>query len=70
MKEITKQIIEEVKRTIEKVGGTKNLLNKDVVAICEKFCGKDYLSRWNDEICEISTTISNQIDYFKYSKNM
>ena len=71
MKELTKQIRKEVKRVIEEVGGTKNLLNKHINEIREKFLNEDLenRNRWN-YACEVSTTIINQIHYFQYAKGM
>ena len=71
MKELTKEIRKEVKRVIEEVGGTKNLLNKHYNEIREKFLNQNLenRNRWSYST-ELSTTISNQIDYFKYCKGM
>lgn len=68
MKEINKEIRAEVKRKILEVGGTDKLLNKHVTEIIEKFCGKNYI--FNDFVCDVCTTVDNQIYYFRYSKGM
>lgn len=69
MKEITKEIRKEVKRVIEEVGGTANLLNMHVTSITEKFLGKNYIvfDEYKDKIL---TTIHNQIYYFKFRKGL
>lgn len=69
MKELTKQIRKDVKEMIIAVGGTENLTNSDVNRLFEKYC-PDWATNWSDRACKISTTIHNQIDYFKFAKQM
>ena len=70
MKKLTKDIRNDVKKLIEKVGGTDNISNYDRNKLFDKYVSEDEQKRWTDFACEVSTTITNQIDYFKYSKGL
>lgn len=70
MKQITKDIRKDVKELIEKVGGTANIGNRDITKLFHSYVSEEESSRWTDYACEVLTTITNQIDYFKYAKGL
>lgn len=70
MKELTKEIRKDVKELIIKVGGTKNILNQDKNEIIEKYTTELDRKTMSDRMVEVMTTITNQVDYFRYSKGM
>ena len=70
MKELTKQIRNNVKELIEKVGGTKNILNQDKIELIDKYTTEEDRKMFNDKMVEVCTIVDNQIDYFKYRKGM
>lgn len=70
MKELIKEIRKDVKELIIKVGGTKNILNQDKNEIIEKYTTELDRKTMSDRMVEVMTTITNQVDYFRYSKGM
>ena len=70
MKQLTKDIRKDVKTLIDQVGGTANITNKDRNELFEKYACKEKTKAWTDYKCDVSTTITNQIDYFKYAKGL
>lgn len=70
MKELTKQIRNDVKELIGKVGGTSNILNLHKNELTEKYTTERDRKVFSARMAEVMTTINNQIDYFRYSKGM
>lgn len=70
MKELTKEIRKDVKELIEKVGGTKNILNQHIIELKEKYTTEEDRRIFNDKMVQVCTTVDNQINYFRYRKGM
>lgn len=70
MKELTKKIRKEVKKVIEEVGGTENVLNKHILEIQDKIQKEFNIIERTSQWFEMLTTITNQYHYFKYSKGL
>lgn len=70
MKQLIKDIRKDVKELIKQVGGTANISNRDITNLFESYACKEKTKAWTGYKCNVLTTITNQIDYFKYAKGL
>lgn len=70
MKQLTKEIRKDVKTLINQVGGTANISNQDITKLFESYACKEKTKVFTEYKCDVLTTITNQIDYFKYAKGL
>lgn len=70
MKKITKEIRSEIKILIENVGGIDNILNQHKNELKNKYMKIYEIKEHSNEWVELITTINNQIDYFRYRKEI
>lgn len=70
MKKITREIRNEIKILIENVGGIDNILNQHKNELKNKYMEIYEIKEHSNEWTELITTIDNQIDYFRYRKEI